>query len=622
MTPFDLADAPASVQPCRPSVAPAVPSPLRPGDSGSDLTPAGLQKRRTLAGRRGLVLGLNLATLALVAWAVRTALAEGGWSGADAVLFGAVLLGAPWPVMGMWNALLGLWLLHFRHDGVADAAPFLAAGDSTGPLITRTALAMTLRNEPPERPLRRLAEMRRALDATGHGQHFDIHILSDTSDPAIAEVEERLFHDMRAELGGARAEYRRRAVNTGWKAGNVREFLIGRGAAHDFYLPLDSDSSMGADTIVRMVRIMEAYPRIGILQSLTLGLPSASLFTRALTFGARIAMRTSLAGASWWHGDACFYWGHNALIRVAPFRRHCRLPVLPGRPPLGGHIMSHDLPEAALMRRAGWECRVMPVEAESWEENPPTLPDFIRRDLRWCNGNMQATRLQTMRGLVPLSRFHLFSAASSYAAGPAWIVMMLAFGWKLASGEVGIDAALGAVLFFGMLTVALAPKLTGLADAVLTPGRAAAFGGPRRLALSAGTDILLSAMMAPIVAFQVTVFLIGLAMGGRIGWSGQNRDVYRVCWGEAVRRFWPQTLLGLVLLALAAGTGGWFALVWGAPVLLGLCLAIPFAVLTANPAVGAWAKRAGLCATPEEITAPPAPLPVGEPLRPAPLTVA
>src|SRR5690606_14686994 len=149
--------------------------------------------------------------------------------------------------------------------------------DAGGPLATRTALAMTVRNEEPGRAWRRLAAMRRALDETGHGQHFDIHILSDTSDPAIAEAEERLFHAMRAELGGPRAQYRRRAVNTGWKAGNVREFLLGRGAGYDLYLPLDSDSFMGADTILRMVRIMEAHPRIGILQSLSMGMPSASL---------------------------------------------------------------------------------------------------------------------------------------------------------------------------------------------------------------------------------------------------------------------------------------------------------------------------------------------------------
>ena len=50
--------------------------------------------------------------------------------------------------------------------------------------------------------------------------------------------------------------------------------------------------------------------------------------------------------------------------------------------PLGGWVLSHDQVEAALMRRAGYEVRVMPVEGGSREENPTTLPEHLRRDLR------------------------------------------------------------------------------------------------------------------------------------------------------------------------------------------------------------------------------------------------
>lgn len=600
MTVQPLAAAP--VAGTSPAAGPVALAPFPPAEGA--LTPAGLQDRRALAKRRVAVFALNGATMALVALGIGRALAEGGWSAADMVLFAAVMVGAPWTVMGMWNALLGLWLVHFRRDGMAAVTPCLAAGDAGGPLTTRTALAMTVRNEAPGRAFRRLAEMRRALDESGHGHHFDIHILSDTCEPETAEAEARLFHVMRPSLGGARAHYRRRLVNTGWKAGNVREFLLENGRDYDLYLPLDSDSYMGASTIVRMVRIMEAYPRIGILQSLSTGMPSASLFTRALTFGARISTRAYLAGASWWHGDTGFYWGHNALIRVAPFRRFCRLPVLPGKPPLGGHILSHDLPEAAMMRRAGWECRVLPVEMESYEENPPTLTDHIRRDLRWCNGNMQATRLQTLRGMTPLSRFHLFTAAAMYFGSPAWMVMIAAAGWKLVSGEGGVDAALGMVMFFGMLMVALAPKIVGVMDTVLTPGGVARFGGALKLAASVAAEFVLSTLMAPVVAFQVTVFLVGLGFGYRVPWTGQNRDVYRVEWRDAARGLWPQTLFGAALASATLVFGEPALLAWGAPVLLGLVLAIPFAVLTASPALGRWAERVGLCAIPDEIAPP------------------
>ena len=591
---------------------------------GDMLTPAGLQDRRDLAGRRVTVAALALGTLALLGWGIGTALSAGGWSAADMVILGAFLVGAPWTVLGMWNALIGLRLLHGVRGGVEAVAPFLAAGGRTGPLTSRTALAMTVRNEAPARCYRRLAEMRRALDATGHGRHFDIHVLSDTTDGQIAAEEERLFRLMRSELGGARAFYRRRTVNTGFKAGNVREFLLDRGRAYDFYLPLDSDSYMGAGTILRMVRIMEAHPRIGILQSMSTGMPSASLFTRALTFGSRIATRAHMTGACWWHGDTCFYWGHNALVRAGAFRRHCRLPVLPGTPPLGGHILSHDLPEAALMRRAGYECRVIPVEMESYEENPPTLTDFIRRDLRWCNGNMQVARLQSLRGLTPLSRFHLFSAAAMYLGAPAWMLMAAAALGKIFADDLGIDVAIGTVMFFGMLMVSLAPKAIGLVDVALTPGGAARFGGGARLARSALADLVLSVLMAPVVAFQVTLFLIGLAFGRRMAWSGQNRDAYRVEWRDAARGLWPQTLFGLLLLGAGWGFAGAYGVAWAAPMIAGLALAIPYAVLTAAPALGRWAERTGLCALPEEIAPPEtltrlaAPLPaVPEPLKAA-----
>ncbi len=202
--------------------------------------------------------------------------------------------------------------------------------------------------------------------------------------------------------------------------------------------------------------------------------------------------------------------------------------------------------------------------------------------------------------MTPLSRFHLFTAAAMYFGAPAWMLMALAAVAKIISGDVGIDVAAGAVMFFGMLMISLAPKIAGLADVALTPGGAARFGGGRRLARSAAADLVLSMLMAPVAAFQVSVFLVGLALGHRVSWTGQVRDAYRVTWGEAARRLWPQTLFGLALLAIGlAGAGGGVA--WAAPMIAGLMLAIPFAVVTADPRLGRWAERVGLCALPEEV---------------------
>jgi len=585
-----------------PNAAPTTIAEMPLRETADGLTPAGLQPRALLLRRRLLVAGLNLCALGALGWGVAHVLSIGGWSVAEAVIFACFLIGAPWTVMGFWNAVIGLWVLHGPR-GLRDACPVLDDGADEGPLSARTAVVMCLRNEDPVRALARLAAVRAALDATGQGAAYDLFALSDSDDPAVAAAEERLFALMRDQLG-AGARYRRRADNAGWKTGNIRDFLRRWGGAYSFFLPLDSDSLMSGAAIVRMTRIMQAHPRLGILQSLVVGAPSDSFFARVFQFGMRHGMRSFTAGAVWWHGDACAYWGHNALIRTAPFKAKCRLPVLPGEPPLGGHILSHDQIEAALMRRAGYECRVLPVETASFEENPPTLLDFIKRDHRWCNGNMQYFGLLGLRGLAPLSRFQVFAAIAMYFGGPAWMAMTLAAAAMLtgagAGGLDGADFAFAVTMFFIMFSVSLAPKVAGWIDVALTRGGVARYGGAGRFALGALVETAFSMLMAPVAAFAVTVFQIGLLFGRRISWSGQQRDLTRVSWAQAARAMWPQTLMGLVLWAAVIARAPQAA-PWAAPVLAGLALAIPFTVLTASPRLGAWARRAGLCATPEEV---------------------
>ena len=81
------------------------------------------------------------------------------------------------------------------------------------------------------------------------------------------------------------------------------------------------------------------------------------------------------------------------FIRTAPFIDYCGLSRLPGQAPLGGEILSHDFVEAALMGRAGWEVWVVHDSVGSYEESPPTLADELKRDRRWCQGNLQHLRL-------------------------------------------------------------------------------------------------------------------------------------------------------------------------------------------------------------------------------------
>src|SRR6185312_4411039 len=118
-------------------------------------------------------------------------------------------------------------------------------------------------------------------------------------------------------------------------------------------------------------------------------------------------------------------WGHNAIIRVRAFARDAGLPELQGRKPFGGHILSHDFVEAALMRRAGWEIRMVPTVGGSFEECPPSLLDFAARDRRWCQGNLQHMAVLPARGLHWISRLHLLMGIGAYATAPLWLLFLV-----------------------------------------------------------------------------------------------------------------------------------------------------------------------------------------------------
>ncbi len=205
-------------------------------------------------------------------------------------------------MLGVCNAALGFWLLHCHRRPLDSVAPFARAGETRRRLGAQTAIALTIRDEDPARALTRLAVMKADLDATGDGARFDWFVLSDTTDARIAAQEEREFARWRAEEGAdaARLHYRRRSDNIGYKAGNIRDFCERFGGAFEFMIPLDADSLMDGETILRLVRIGEAYPRIGIIQSLVVGAPSRSAFARVFQFGMRAGMRSYTMGAAWW----------------------------------------------------------------------------------------------------------------------------------------------------------------------------------------------------------------------------------------------------------------------------------------------------------------------------------
>ncbi|MFJ5370066.1 glucans biosynthesis glucosyltransferase MdoH, partial [Bosea sp. CER48] len=517
------------------------------------LTPAGLQDAAVLVRRRLLVLVLNLATLASLLAGLAHVLGAGGWTFVDVVIFVAFLFGAPWTVLGFWNAAIGLWLLHGGGGGIREVAPFAAAGGRETPLSLRTAVLMTLRNEDPARAFRRLKVVKQSLDATGQGAWFDYFVLSDTNDPTVAAAEAALAEGWAHEIGEpARVTYRRRTDNAGFKAGNLRDFCERWGDRYELMLPLDADSVMAGETILGLARMMQAYPKLGILQSLVVGMPSRSAFARIFQFGMRQGMRPYTMGSAWWGGDCGPFWGHNALVRIAPFREHCHLPVLPGGPPLGGAVMSHDQVEATLMRRAGYEVRVLPVEGGSWEENPPTMLEFATRDLRWCLGNLQYLKLLDLPGLRPMSRFQLVWAILMFLGLPAWTLMIALLPLKALEDRAIADypAGLAAGLYLLFLAMFLSPKLAGLADVLLTRGGVRRYGGAARFLASAVIEVLFAFLQGAVSSFRTTLFMVGLAFGrARIGWNGQARDAHALSFATAFAGLWPHLLFGIYLVA-------------------------------------------------------------------------
>jgi membrane glycosyltransferase len=574
--------------------------------------------------RRVLFFALVTATTLTVLALAVIALSPGGLSVVDLLLLALYAIALPWLVIGFSISTIGFLVMRFARNPLAAIFPAAARVRGDEPITAATAILVCIRNETPQRVMRNLAPLMAGLAGAGLGGRFHVFILSDTGDPDLAAAEEARLAAFAAEWRGRIAlTYRRRAVNTAFKAGNIRDFCRQWGADYDFALTLDADSFMTADAVLRLVRIMQSDAKLGIVQSLVVGLPSTSAFARLFQFGMRLGMRSYTIGSAWWQADCGPYWGHNALVRLAPFIAHCGLPELPGGI-LGGQILSHDQIEAVLMRRAGYEVRVLPLEHQSWEENPASLLEFIRRDLRWCQGNMQYLHLLGLPGLKPVSRYQLVFAILMFVGSPAWIALLVLGTLAVAAAPTPADfirADAGIPLFVATMIMWLSPKLATFIDVLTRAKERWSFGGTGRFLLSAAAETVFSLLLAPIMWFGHTLFLARMPLRRTVGWAAQMRDDHAVPLGLAWRALWPHTLVGtgvLVILALTHPA----AIPYALPLAAGLALAIPLAVITAIPAVGAALVRWGIGRLPEETAAPVAldalALPAIAAARPAP----
>lgn len=533
---------------------------------------------------------LVLTILALLLWLAVRVLAPGGWTAWEALTLACFAGTAPWTALCAANALVGFAILLGAPDPPAVVLP--AHRD---PPRLDTAIAVCLRNEDMATVLPPLARLLDELAAAGAEGRFTLWLLSDTPAPALSE--EAAVAAFRAAYPNAR--YRRRAVNTGFKAGNVMDFLDHHAGDHALLLCLDADSEMSATAVLRLVACMEADPKLAILQQLIVGCPATAAFPRLFQFGMRAGMRAWATGQAWWQGDEGPYWGHNAILRVAPFRAHCRLAPLPD----GSPILSHDQVEAVRLHAAGWKVRCLPAEDGSMEGNPPALPEFFARDLRWAAGNMQYFSLLRLPGQTWMGRWQLAQAILLFLGAPLWTGVLAFSALNAATG--GADTTPGGWLLALMLTTwaALhAPKLLGYVEVLLRPAIAARYGGRAAFLHGAALEVAFTTLLDPINVFNKTLFLLALPFGLRTGWAPQNRADRGVGWADAARLLWAHTLFGVAVFGLLLATAP-AAAAWALPWAGGLLLAIPFCVATASPRLSAALRTRRVAATPEELAA-------------------
>jgi membrane glycosyltransferase len=495
-------------------------------------------------------------------------------------------------------------------------APCNLGIETSGPLpdlSRRTAVLMPVYNEAPRPVFARLQAICESVYATGAGAAFDVFVLSDTTDPEIRASEYALFRRLKWRLGAPqRIFYRHRPENVARKAGNIADWVRRFGGAYAHMVVLDADSLMEGETLVRLAAAMERQPDIGLIQTAPAIVNRHTLFARAEQFASRLYGPMLARGVAWWSGSEGNYWGHNAIIRVAAFAAHGGLPQLRGRKPFGGHIMSHDFVEAALLRRAGWQVHMASGLGGSYEESPPTLAALLARDRRWCQGNLQHVPILCARGLHWISRFHLLRGISAYLVAPLWlsllvsaVILPLRPEWGRQAGillhPVGaraFDVAAVGVVFGVGLAFLLAPKVLACLE-MLRAGDGARFGGAGLAATNVAIESLLSMLVAPLIMLSHTCTLAAVVAGRDSGWVAQAREETGLSLRQTLRLHAADTALGLTLIVTSL-MSSMRPLLWMTPVIAGLALAIPLASAGASGQLGRTARRAGVLLAPEE----------------------
>ena len=595
--------------------------------------------RRVAAYRRAALLILMLAQTAIATWHMKAVLPYQGWALVSlqevflqpwqesarqilpyVVQTSILLLFALlfcWVSVGFWTALMGFFQLLKGRDRYNISAT--STGNEPIPAEARTALVMPIANEDVPRVFAGLRATYESLLATGEIEHFDIFVLSDSNDPDTCVAEQKAWLELCREVDGfGHIFYRRRRRRVKRKSGNIDDFCRRWGSSYRYMVVLDADSVMSGECLTSLVRLMEANPGAGIIQTGPKASGMDTLYARMQQFATRVYGPLFTAGLNFWQLGESHYWGHNAIIRVKPFIEHCALAPLPGKGAFAGDILSHDFVEAALMRRAGWGVWIAYDLPGSYEELPPNLLDELKRDRRWCHGNLMNFRLFLVKGMHTVHRFVFLTGVMSYLSAPLWFTFL-----ALSTGLLAIHTLMvpeyflqpnqlyplwpqwhpeeAIALFSATLTLLFLPKLLSVL-LILIQG-AKEYGGGVRLVLSMILETLFSMLLAPVRMLFHTVFVTAAFLGWSVQWKSPQRADNATPWGEALRRHGSQMLLGVLWTALVAWLDPAF-LWWLAPIVVSLMLSAPVSVLTSRTGPGLAAFRRKLFLIPEEYDPP------------------
>jgi membrane glycosyltransferase len=559
-----------------------------------------------------------VALTAVATWLMADILWRGGLTGLETAmlvifvpLFGMVALGFMQAGFGFVTLLL--------HRDTYEITATLPAGELQVSQLPATALLIPIYNEDVSRVYEGLRAMFLALAGAGVLGRFDFFILSDSTDPNKWIEEEVGWIDLCKQLKGfGRIFYRKRHIPLNRKSGNISDFCRRWGKRYRYMVVLDADSLMEPKTLIRMVQLMEANPQTGILQTAPQPIQAQTPFARMLQFAGHCYGPIFQAGLNYWQAGNGNFWGHNAIIRTAPFIEHCALPAMPGSK--HSRFMSHDYVEAALMRKANYQVWLAYTLGGSFENLPPTMIDCAKRDRRWCRGNFQHSWLLMAKGLLPINRLHLTLGILSYVCSPLWLAFlilgMIQFRRESVSTTLSFDADIGIssyldigggrlalILFLVTLAMLTLPKVLATLLVIIDPVKRKAFGGTLRTTLSFVAEHFFSALMAPVLMLFTSLSVTFVLLGREITWGAQRRDAAGIDWAGILRAHAWHTALGLLAAEVSYRIHPSFFW-WMLPVTGGLVLSVPLSALLAHEAFGRLLNRIGLFRTPPEAEQP------------------